>query len=75
MNEKHQKVPDESRKRDQLGLTLELMDLPALAETFADSINQVFSTARRCESISASPGLTLRRKLRLRVVIQLVGWS
>ena len=42
MNEEHQKVPDEPRKGDRPGLTLELVDLPALAETFADSINQVF---------------------------------
>jgi hypothetical protein len=31
MNEKHQKVPDESRKGDQLGLTLGLMHVPAPA--------------------------------------------
>jgi hypothetical protein len=42
MNEKPQKVPEKSGKAEHPGLKLEQVDLPGLAETFADSINQVF---------------------------------
>jgi hypothetical protein len=42
MNETYQKAPEESRKAEQPGLKFEHVDLPDLAETFADSMNQVF---------------------------------
>jgi hypothetical protein len=42
MNEKPQKAPEESGKAEHPGLKLEQVDLPDLAETFADSISQVF---------------------------------